>query len=49
MKKLFPAMLNVRLSEKQLEGLRKVAEADEVSMSDVVRELIKGRLEESGN
>jgi hypothetical protein len=47
MKKLFPVMLNVRLTTKQMDGLRRVAETDEVSMSDVVRELIKSRLEES--
>lgn len=44
--KRYTALLNVRLPSKQMEQLRKVAEAEEVAMSDIVRELIEARLGE---
>lgn len=47
MKKVYPEMINVRLTERQMQGLRRVADDNEISMSDVVRDLIKSRLEES--
>lgn len=45
-KMLFPVMFNVRLTERQAEGLKKISDAEEISMSDIVRELIKTRLAE---
>lgn len=44
MEKIYPAVVNVRLTPAQREKLRRVAEAEEVSMSDVVRGLIADRL-----
>jgi hypothetical protein len=44
MEKIYPAVVNVRLTVALREKLRQVAETEEVSMSDVVRELIANRL-----
>lgn len=44
MQKIYPKMLNVRLTSDQRERLQVIADDDEVSVSDVVRELIEARL-----
>lgn len=44
MKKVYPVMLNVRVTATQREALRLIAESEEVSMSDIIREMIRSRL-----
>jgi predicted HicB family RNase H-like nuclease len=44
MEKIYPSMLAVRLTVALHDRLRKAAEAQEVSMSDLVREFIANRL-----
>ena len=44
MKKVYPYMLNVRLTDSQRDQLKVIADNEEVSLSDVVRELIEARL-----
>lgn len=44
MKKVYPYMLNVRLTDGQRDRLKVIADNEEVSVSDVVRELIEARL-----
>lgn len=44
--KVYPAALNVRVTEDQLASLKAEAHAAEQSVSDLVREIIAGRLGE---
>jgi hypothetical protein len=47
MNKVYPYMLNVRLTDSQRDRLKVIADTEELSVSDVVRDLIEARLAEA--